>query len=109
MIKIDPNTFYSRKDLETLLAPYRLHVNTFIARVRPAKRFGSLFWGRDLIDAIDAAPLLREGRVETAAKVGQCLSSARTGDRGQGAKPRKSSGKIGGIFDPADLGLSDSA
>ena len=61
MIRIDPNTLYSRSDLIEMLKPLGIEADGFIARLRPAKRFRLAWWGEDLIEAIQNAPALGEG------------------------------------------------
>ena len=60
MFEIRHNALYTRSDLVEALAPLGIDPDGWIGRIRPAKRFRQAWWGRDLIDAIEAAPALNE-------------------------------------------------
>jgi len=60
MIVFQPNALYTRQDLADLLHPIGINPDSFVARIRPAKRFRMAWWGADLIAAIDAAPAMEE-------------------------------------------------
>jgi hypothetical protein len=58
MIRIEPNALYSRSDLIEMLEPVGIDPDTFIARLRPRKVFRAVWYGRDLLAALDQAPAL---------------------------------------------------
>ena len=60
MIEIKPDTFYTRQDLASLLAPAGVDVDTFTARLKARKVFRAVWSGRDLLDAYVKAPALGE-------------------------------------------------
>ena len=62
MIRIHPDTFYTKEDLAEALP---IDVDHFLSVLRPRKVFKVLYWGRDLIEAINQAPPLehREDQV----------------------------------------------
>ena len=60
MVELRPNAFYSRQDLLDMLGPLGVDADGLIARLKPAKRFRLVWWGNDLIKAIEAAPLLKK-------------------------------------------------
>ena len=60
MIRIEPNCLYSRADLAAMLEPAGVDVDHFIARLRPRKVFKQLYYGADLLKALDAAPALAD-------------------------------------------------
>lgn len=59
MVRLDPRTLYSKSDLQELLGE-QLSVDTFLARLRPTRRFKNLYWGQDLLDALAKCPPLDE-------------------------------------------------
>ena len=58
MIRIDPDTFYSRADLAELLKPFGLDADTFVARIRPRRVFKAFLVGQDILVALATAPAL---------------------------------------------------
>jgi len=66
MFVIDPNSFYTRKDLAELLAPAGVDVDSFTARLKARKVFRAFWKGSDLLKAYDAAPELAERAGEAA-------------------------------------------
>ncbi len=50
--EIKPSALYSKKELETMLQPFDIHVDHFLARVQCVKRFRSAWLGEDLLQAI---------------------------------------------------------
>ncbi len=75
MFKIDPNTLYSKDDIQRELGD-SLDVDTFLNRLQPRKVFKSLYRGKDLLDAwerclsedINVAPFLNGKEVKRDAK-----------------------------------------
>lgn len=65
MLALDPNALYSKEDLAALLTPFGLSVDAFLDRVRPRKVFKSVYFGKDLLAALERAPAIkdRSGRV----------------------------------------------
>lgn len=55
MVRIDPDTLYSRGDLAEVLAPLGINPDSFVARIKPRKVFRSAFLGSDLLEAIRRA------------------------------------------------------
>lgn len=53
MFRIDPNTLYTRQDIQRELGD-AITVERFLERVSPYKRFKNLYWGKDLIDGINS-------------------------------------------------------
>ena len=60
MIEIKRDALYSRADLAKMLRDSGIDVDTFIARLKPRKVFKALYYGADLLKALDAAPALKE-------------------------------------------------
>jgi len=60
MIEIKTNCLYSRSDLTDMLEPAGVDVDHFISRLRPRKVFKQLYYGADLLKALDAAPALAD-------------------------------------------------
>jgi len=60
MIRIERDALYSRADLAEMLEGFGLDVDTFIGRQRPRKVFKGLYYGRDLLAALDGAPALEQ-------------------------------------------------
>ena len=60
MIRIDPHALYTRADLTTMLDGSGVDVDHFIARLRPRKVFKCLFFGRDLLQALETVPALSD-------------------------------------------------
>ena len=58
MIEIQPHCLYTRNDLVKMLEGHGIDVDTFISRCKPRKVFKCLFYGKDLLAALDAAPPL---------------------------------------------------
>jgi hypothetical protein len=61
VFEIRPNVLYSLEDLERELGD-AMTARQFVDAIHPAKRFKNLFWGHDLIAAIDLKPPLNEAR-----------------------------------------------
>ena len=93
MFRIDPYTLYSRKDLSDHLKPMGINADAWITRLKPEKRFRLAWWGRDLIEAIEAAPALAE-KHETAEP-----PAARNGGNRRGR--RRAEGRTGAKLDQA--------
>lgn len=62
MVRIDPDTLYSRGDLAEVLAPLGIDPDFFVARIKPRKVFRSAFLGSDLLEAIRRADPLGADR-----------------------------------------------
>ena len=77
MIRIERDCLYSRADLSEMLNGSGIDVDTFIARLKPRKVFKALYYGADLLKALDEAPALKE----------------RTADRKAPPKPRNKGGR----------------
>ena len=60
MMEIKPNALYSRADLAKMLRDSGIDVDTFVGRLKPRKVFKALYYGADLLKALDAAPALKE-------------------------------------------------
>lgn len=58
--RIDPSTLYTRTDLLGELGALGIDADNLIARIRPARRIRQAYWGRDLIEAMNTAPLITE-------------------------------------------------
>jgi len=71
-------------------------IETFLARVQPRKRFRNLYWGRDLIDALDG-PLIEHPE---AAPRKPCVAMEVNARRKEETK-KNSSGQLGRL-NPAD-------
>jgi len=84
MIRFDPHSLYSRADLIEMLSPLGIDADAFIARIKPVKRFRPVWWGQDVINAIENAPLLGEHQVDAPAlperKNGKRRSQGRNDD-----------------------------
>jgi hypothetical protein len=65
LVTFDPNTLYSKADLQGLLGD-RLGVEAFLLRLRPVRRFKNLYWGHDILDALAKCPPLDEKRPDVA-------------------------------------------
>lgn len=89
MVRIDPDTLYSRSDLREILDPLGIDPDFFVQRIRPRKVFKQAFLGADLLEAIKTADPL--GSTEKA------LPPAKN----KGGRKTK---RIGG-FDPGEVGL----
>ena len=59
MFRIEASALYSLEDLERELGD-AIGVRAFLDRLKPAKRFRDLFYGRDLLDALDRLPAMNE-------------------------------------------------
>lgn len=94
MIRIEPDTFYTKDDLETLLQGSGVSAQTFLSRIKPKRVLRMLWKGSDLLTAWDRASEI--GQVE-----GRISSPKNRGGR----KSRKV-GVIGGVFSLEELGLS---
>jgi hypothetical protein len=70
MIVIRPNALYTRQELRAKLARYGMSVDKFISKIKPLKRFSRLYWGADLIQAIDRLGALDPRLPSTAALKG---------------------------------------
>lgn len=88
MVKIDPTAFYTRGDLVQLFDGLKVDPDELISRIKPRKIHRFLWWGGDLIQAIENAPALTDT---------PALPAARS--RG-GRKGKAVSG-----FTPEELGL----
>ena len=53
MIEFNPHCLYSREDLREMLDPLGINVNSFIAKIKPIRRFRLAYWGQDLINAVN--------------------------------------------------------
>ena len=60
MFDISATALYSKSDLERLLEPLGLSVDAFLDRLRPRKTFKSVYFGRDLLYALENADPLKE-------------------------------------------------
>lgn len=60
MIEINPHALYTRDDLAAMLKPAGVDVDHFIARLKPRKVFKMLFYGADILKALETAPSLAE-------------------------------------------------
>lgn len=60
MIELNPNTLYTRSDLAQMLEPAGVDVDTFLNRLGARKVFKQLWYGLDLLKAIETAPELQE-------------------------------------------------
>ena len=96
------NTLYTRSDLATLLDGSGVDVDTFVGRLKPRKVFRRLFLGRDLLNALDTAPALREESTDSPA-------SPNAPRKTSGNRPLRRTTKnlIGGHFTPESLGIID--
>ena len=61
LIEIRPHCLYSRSDLVDMLSDL-VNVDMFIARLRPRRIIKRLYYGADLLRALDDAPALRDER-----------------------------------------------
>lgn len=87
MFRIDSDTFYTRADLAALLKGTGVDVDTFIARVAPRKIFRFLFFGGDLLKALEDVQSL-----ETTEGSGRLpLPGNRGPGKGSGRRSRQSS------------------
>lgn len=50
--QIDPHTFYNRSALQAALGS-EVTVREFLRNIKPRKRFRGLYWGADIIDAVN--------------------------------------------------------
>lgn len=94
MFEFKANAVYTKSDLEEYLAPSGMDVNHFLNRLRPVKRFKSLYLGRDLIAALESLPAVERDTEE--------VRFDPLPTRGGGRKPRKrgpGERLIGGVFD----------
>ena len=96
MIEIKAAALYTKADLEIFLEEAGVDVDHFLSRVRCPKKFRNLWYGEDLIQALQAVPPLSEGEKKE-------LPSA----------PRKRQKKargelIGNVFTPSELGIRQS-
>ena len=60
MIRIDPDTLYTREDLVELLAPLGIDWDGLCARLRPRRVSRMVYRGKDILAAWDCAPALSE-------------------------------------------------
>lgn len=84
MLKIDPQALYTRSDLGEMLTGTGLDPDTFIARLRPRKKFKAVWFGEDLLEALRKAPTLSERSDDS-----PIPKSPKRGERhGRGGSPR---------------------
>jgi hypothetical protein len=108
MIRIDASTLYTRADLAGLLKDRGVDVDHFTGRIKRRKVFRMLWLGADILEAIRTAPALAERENRTADPLPAIPGRKRDRPRKQNAAA--GGGKtwlIGGMFDPADLGISE--
>lgn len=60
MMKLDPQTLYSRADLAAMLADCGVDVDHFISRIRARKVFKMIWLGEDILAALRTAPALSD-------------------------------------------------
>lgn len=60
MFKIERDALYTRQDLAAMLEPAGVDVDHFIGRLRPVKRFKMLYFGFDLLAALETCQPLAE-------------------------------------------------
>jgi len=60
MVRIDPDTLYSRADLQEALRPFGVDADTFVARIRPRRVFKAFLVGQDILNALATAPTLAD-------------------------------------------------
>jgi hypothetical protein len=87
---INPDSLYTRTDLQNLFSPLGVNADTVVARIRPRKVFRQFFLGSDLLAALREAPALGEEK-------------DLPGPKNSGN--RKGKTKIAGMFDPDEVGL----
>ena len=68
MFEIKSTALYTRIDLIDMLSPLGIDADGWIARIKPVKRFRQVWLGKDLLDAVDRAPPLGEGREKKVSK-----------------------------------------
>ncbi len=91
---IVPTALYSKPDLAEMLQPFGIDVDHFLARIQCVKRFRSAWLGEDLLEAIrKTTPLAGQGEKD--------LPEVTVRKR---RNPKSS--LIGGVFSPAELGIS---
>ena len=59
MFEIHPNALYTRSDLETAFSEMGVDVDTFISKIKPKRISKAVYWGADLIEAINEAEPLQ--------------------------------------------------
>ena len=89
MIVIESNAFYTRSDLAELLKGSGVNVDTFIGRLGVRKVFRQLFYGKDVLEAYEAAePLAGASR-----KVKGPRSKGNATDRHRNSERRSKAGR----------------
>ena len=112
MFEINPHALYSRSDLLEGLQPMGIDADTWLARIKPTKRFRMAWTGRDLLDAMQRAePLAERGGDDQPSTAAISVMAALPGRRR--GRPRKSEtdsgGRrlIGGLWTREELGIHD--
>ena len=82
MIRIDPSSLYSRRDLIELLAPLGIDADHFVRVLRPKRVFRLAWLGAHLLAAFEAAPALAERVDDSTADLPEAKNRGNRGRRG---------------------------
>ena len=63
---INPNALYTKAAIQEKIP---IKVDHFLERIRPVKRFRTMYWGRDIIRAIEAMEVGERSQAERAGGV----------------------------------------
>lgn len=99
MFEIRPEVLYTKSDLARFTEEAGIDVDYFLSRLKAPKRFKGLWWGRDILEALEAVPVL-----------GDAPTAISTAPKGRGGRRKKrtetdSGGLIGGMFTREGLGI----
>lgn len=103
MIHFLPEVLYTKADLSRLAEEAGINVDYFLARLGAAKRFKGLWWGRDLLAALERVPILGDDSPPSAPKPERPRRRRR-----EAAKETGEEELIGGVFSASRLGISSS-
>lgn len=94
MFEFKNEALYTKADLARFTDQAGLDVHHFLSRLKAPKRFKGLWWGRDILEALEKVPILGDQP--------QAVSLA---PKNQGGRRKKKTGLIGGMFTPEELGI----
>ena len=94
MIEIRPHALYSRSDLALMLEGTGVNVDTFIGRLKPRKVFKMLFYGKDLLTALDQAPALAEPKQLVKTPAARNVRNRQQRKQGEGSRPAQPGSRL---------------